>query len=154
MTYASSGDVLTILGKIGPRLPIDVNVDALIGMAHAELVDRLAETYPSGIPTFEGDGLDAVRWAEAKLAAAEILEVVRVNLPEIGEAPDQLRASVDRTLSLGIVGYPPGSVDTPDGDGGSVPANAGPQVSSFTPASMFPDPYADLRGVTGFLDRL
>lgn len=137
--------VKDVLGPNGNRLPAWINVEAFRRMAGAEVVDQLANVYPNGLPTFAGAGLDAVTYAEAKLAAASILEAIRVNLPDLGDAPDRLRTSATLTLSGGVVGYPPGSetVDT----GGGVPQSAakGPRVSSFTPASAFPDPYAALR---------
>lgn len=149
MTYATDPDVVSMLGTIGNRLPSWVTVATFRDLANAELVDRLAAVYPHGIPTFTGTGLEAVRWAEAKLAAAEILDAVRVNLPDLGDAPDRLRASVDRTLDGGIVGYPPGSTDVEGGTPGEI-ASPTPRVSSYTPLSAFPDPYDAARGVSRF----
>ena len=147
--YASTGDVETVLGNLKGRLPANLSPLAdFLAMAHAETMDVLTRVYPAEVPAFAGDGLTAVRWAEAKIAAAEVLEAVRVNLPDLGDQPDRLRASAMRTLVDGVIGYPAGGivVDT-DGAGGSVTGIVGPQprVSSFTPASAWPDPYAPLR---------
>lgn len=148
MTYSADTDVVDQLGTLGTRLPGWVVVSTFRNIAHATITDRLGREYPDGIPLFSGASADVVRYAEAKLAAAEILEAIRVNLPDLGDAPDRLRASVEETLTGGIVGYPPGSaaVDV-DGDPGTpgVAAVAGPRVSSFTPLSAFPDPYAPAR---------
>ena len=61
-----------------------------------------AKVYPDGLPRFAGDGLTVVRYAEAKLAAAEVLDAIRVNLPDLGDAPDQLRASALGSLRDGV----------------------------------------------------
>lgn len=143
--YTTVPDVVLVLGKIGPRLPAEIDVAAFVDMAHADVVDRLADVYTHGIPAFDGDGLQAVRWAEAKLAAAEILGIVRNMVNDVGDAPALLRAEVERTLAGGIVGYPPGSY-TNDPNVPGVPVTTRPQVSSATPTSMFPDPYEDRRG--------
>lgn len=149
MTYASSTDVIRLLGTIGSRLPSWVNVDEFLAAAHAETADRLGRVYPDGdLPGFAGTGLAVVALAEAKIAAAEILEGIRVNLPDLGEAPDRLRASAHETLSRAIPGYPPGGDELDDdGDPGTPPRiiPPSPRVSSFTPLSAFPDPYAAAR---------
>lgn len=142
--YATDEDVRNALGSLRDRLPAWVDVAAFLQIAHAEMVDRLSRTYPDGIPAFLGAGLAIVRYAEAKLAAAEILEAIRVNLPDLGEAPARLRESAESSISDGVAGYPPGT-STPGGDADPRPSNPGPRLSSFTPASTFPDPYAELR---------
>lgn len=148
--YASDADVLNALGTLGKgdRLPDWVDVASFRGIAHADVLDRLSRIYPDGVPVFVGPGLDVVRYAEAKLAAAEILEAIRVNLPDLGEAPDRLRSSAYAPLSDGVPGYPPGST-TPGGEEDPRPVNTGPRVSSFTGVSAFPDPYAAVRGYGG-----
>lgn len=147
MTYATGADAVTLLGNIGQRLPTSIDPDQHVSVAHAEVVDRLGRVYPDGPPVFEGDGLLVVRWAEAKVAAASILDAVRVQFPDmVGELPGELRAAAWASLDDGVVGYPPGSADVPDGvPGGEVYTPAGPMVSSFTPASNFVDPYDALR---------
>lgn len=149
--YADVPDVRNVLGTIATRLPAwldDDKIGEFLSIAHAEILSRLWEVYPATIPTFTGPGADVLRYAEAKLAGAEILEALRVNLPDLGEAPDRLRESVERTLAGGVVGYPPGSVDVDDDgdpDTPGVSSTPGPRVSSFTPLSAFPDPYAAAR---------
>jgi hypothetical protein len=142
--YATAEDVRTILGPIGNRLPAWVNVTEFLGMAHAQLVDDLAKVYPDEIPTFAANGLSAVRWAEAKLAAAEILDAIRVTLGSDADdsAADSLRASARATISDGIVGYAPGAYDV---EGTIETATARPLVSSETSLSAFPDPYEAAR---------
>lgn len=142
MTYADDQDVKNALGALRDRLPSWVIVTDFRNMAHAEIVDRLGGAYPDGIPTFAGPGLDVVRYAEAKLAAAEILEAIRVNLPDLGDAPDRLRTSAFSAVDRGVTGYPAGSTDTdPGGTGTPTTSSSSPRVSSFTPLSAFPDPY-------------
>lgn len=146
--FSSDDDVRLLLGPIGNKLPAWVIVADFRGMAHAEVVDKLGEVYPSGIPAFDGNAATVVRWAEAKIAAAEILDSIRVNLTEDqAAAADGLREAADRVLANGVVGYPVGA--TPDD--GSTPGRVtvpGPRVSSFTPLSAFPDPYAEARDET------
>lgn len=150
--YAAAGDVETTLGNLAGRLPADLSpIETWLSLAHAEVVDVLSQVYPNGIPPFAAgsDGREAVRWAEAKIAAAEILEAVRINLTDLGDVPTRLRDSALRTLADGVVGYPPGSTTTPDPDdpdGPGIVTSPRPRVSSYTPASAFPDPYESLRG--------
>lgn len=146
--YASDADVRLALGKLGNRLPAEVNIAAFGSMAHADLLGKLADVYPAGLPDFtsSGDAVEAVRWAEARLAAAEILDVLRAAYPDVGETPSKLRESVASTLDGGIVGFPPGSTAVDDGSGGSVVAtSSAPLASSNAPSSLFIDPYEDLR---------
>jgi hypothetical protein len=140
--YASDQDVADVLGTIASRLPTWVSVPRFRASAHALVVDRLAKVYPDAIPAFDGNGLGVVTLAEAKVAAAEILDAIRVNLPDLGEAPAELRKSAWESLDDGVVGYPIGSGGD-SGSGGTGPTTtvAGPRVSSYTPASAFPDPY-------------
>lgn len=147
MTYSTDADVRNSLGNLRDRLPAWVTIEEFRDLANALVVDELARTYPDGIPAFAGPGLAIVRFAEAKLAAAQILEALRVSLPDLGEAPDRLREDAYRSLSDGVVGYPAGSTDVPSTDPlapvrSSTP---GPRVSSFTPLSAFPDPYDEAR---------
>lgn len=138
--YASPDDVRDVLGSLRDRLPAWVDLDRFLGIAHAELIDRLSVTYPDGVPTFVGAGGEIVRYAEAKIAAAEVLEAIRVNLPDLGDGPARLRESAETTIRDGVAGYPAG-VSTPGGDADPRPVNTGPRASSFTPLSAFPDPY-------------
>lgn len=149
--FSTDEDVRNVLGTLRDRLPAWVDVREYRSIAHGLLIDRLAVPYSDGIPTFTGAGLTLVRLAEAKLAAAEILEALRVNLPDIGDAPDRLRSSAYVAVDNGVPGYPPGSSDVDDGDPDtpSVPANTGPRVSSFTPLSAVADPYAEARDPLG-----
>ena len=143
--YASADDVRNVLGTIGNRLPAWVDLDVFLSAGHAEVVDRLAGVYPDGIPAFAGDGLTVVRWAEAKLTAADVLDAIRVQVDDLGDGPDRLRASAVAALSDGVVGYPPGSSGV-DVDGTTVPVSTSPRWSSYTPLSAFPDPYDAVRG--------
>lgn len=145
--FAADQDVRNVLGTVGNRLPAWIVIARYLSIAHATVVDRLARAYPNGIPTFEGDAADVVSFAEAKLAAAEILEAIRVNLPDLGDAPDRLRDSAFSSIDDGVVGYPIGSSDVPGGDPAAPAATStpGPRVSSFTPLSAFPDPYEPAR---------
>lgn len=145
-TYSTDDDVNQILGQLKNKLPGFVDLDLSRQMARAEIVDRLALTYPNGVPAFAGAGAEIVRWSEAKLAAADILDAIRINIDTVGDAPDRLRKQVDRALEGGIVGYPPGSTTVDDGSGNPQAVVRSPLVSSFTPVSAFPDPYADVRG--------
>jgi hypothetical protein len=143
-TYCTDEDVQQILGTLKNKLPSFVDLDKSRQMAHAELVDRLSLMYPK-MPIWAGAGLEALRWAEAKLTGADILDSIRINIDTVGDAPERLRAAVERTLEGGIVGYPPGSETVDDGDGNPVAVVRSPLVSSYTPVSAFPDPYADVR---------
>lgn len=147
--YASEANVVTILGKLGPRLPAEIVVADHLAMAHATLTDRLARVYPRGLPEFADLGLDAVKWAEAKLAASTVLEAVRVSFPEMGNLPRQLRDDAFAAVDDGVVGYPPGSIDTP-GSADTGTYAPGPRVSSATPVSAFVDPYDALRDDPAF----
>lgn len=141
--YATEGDVVTILGPIGNRLPSWVDVVEFLGMAHAQMIDELAKVYPEEIPTFASNGLAAVRWAEAKLAAAEILDAIRVNLgDDESTTAAELRASAVATVSDGVAGYRYGTVAI---EGTEETATARPLVSSETSLSAFPDPYEAAR---------
>lgn len=152
--YAGTTDVLNQLGSIRDTLPSWVVLDEWIALAHATVVDVLAKTYGGTVPAFTGPGELVVRFAEAKIAAAEILHAIRVNLgPEMHEVPDELRAAAIASLVDGVPGYPldDGTVIDDDGDPTTEPVVtvAHPLVSSYTPASAFPDPYAELRGIAG-----
>lgn len=146
--YSSDPDVRLLLGKIGGRLPAEVDVATFRSIAHADVLDRLGDAYGGTVPTLNAgsDALEAARWAEAKVAAAEILETLRASLPDLGEAPEQLRTSAYATLSRGLPGLLPGGGTTTGPDGSPVATSPRPQVSSFTPVSLFEDPYDALRG--------
>lgn len=144
-TYASEPDVRAILGKLGSRLPADVDPATHLDMAHASITDRLRDVYgtgPDDVPDFAGDGLEVVRWAEAKLAAASVMSTLLLSLPAADrEAVTMLRAEAYGDLSRGIPGYPVGGVD-PDGAGPASSYPPGPSVSSgVSGSSLFPDPY-------------
>jgi hypothetical protein len=153
--YANETQVTNLLGTLGNRLPAWVSIPSYLAIAHATVLDELANVYPGGIPVFEGPALDVVSWAEAKLATAEILDAIRVNLPtDAHDAADTLRASALAALSDGVVGYPAGSLDGVDVDTDpstpGVVTTVGPRVSSFTSLSAFPDPYADARTINPY----
>lgn len=142
--YATIADVRTALGRIGNRLPAEIDVAAFLAMGHATVLERLRAAYgPDGPPAFTGDGLEVVRWAEAKTAAAAILEILRSQLDSVGDAPDRMRRSAEADLLGGVIGYPPGGVD-PDATGPLGPSAAqGPRTSSSGAYSLVPDPYGD-----------
>lgn len=145
-TYSSDNDVKALLGTLAQRLPEFVDIDIYRQMSRATITDKLALIYPDAIPVFSGVGLEAVKWIEARYAAADILDAIRVNVDSVGDAPERLRALADRAMEGGIVGYPPGSTTVDDGDGTQIPVSRNPRVSSFTPVSAFPDPYDAARG--------
>lgn len=142
--YATVDDVRNLLGQLGSRLPGWVDLDAFLGIAHATTVDVLAGVYPEGIPDFTGNALAVVRHAEARYAAADVLNALRVSVPEIGDTPDRLVGAADAALRDGVVGHPVGA--SGDGGGTGTPTGPGPLVSSFTPVSAFDDPYDPARG--------
>lgn len=153
MTYASAPDVVKLLGSIGTRLPDWLNLEDYIDVAHGLTLDALSSSYPAKIPAFEGPGLEVVKWAEAKLAAAEALSAIRINLPESArEVPDEMRAEAYATLGRAVVGYPLDS-EAVDVDGNpatpSVVVTTAPRISSFTPMSAFGDPYEAARKAYG-----
>jgi len=154
-TYATDPDVLNFLGQIRNRLPEWIGTAELrapfLEIAHSEVVDSLAAAYPQGVPSFTGAGRDVVRYAEAKLAAAQILDAVRVNLStDQLDAPDRLRSSAFLSLEGGVAGYLPDTEQTPTPGGGgtgggTTTTGPRPRVSSYTSLSAFPDPYEGVR---------
>lgn len=153
MTYASTGDVTGPLGSMATRLPAWVVLETYLTIAHAQVVEVLGDTYPAELPDFAGPGLEVVKYAEAKLAAAEVLSAVRVNLPaDAQEVPDKMRAEALETLSRPIVGYPTDTEvvdDDGDPDTPGVVVSSSPRISSFTPMSAFEDPYDAVRAAAG-----
>lgn len=149
MTFSTDEQVRNALGNLRDRLPAYVVLEEYREIAEPLVLERLSTAYPTKVPTFEGPAAKIVALAESRIAAALILEGLRVNLPDLGEAPDQLRADAYALLDGGVVGYPAGSDTTVDDDGDpstpSVPASTSPRVSSFTPLSAFPDPYEGAR---------
>lgn len=144
--YADDASVRQLLGPIGNKLPTWVDVEQQLGIAHATAVEALGKAYAGRIPTFAGDALVVLRWAEAKLAAAQILDAIRVLFPDQSTAADDLRAAAYRDLDGGLIGYPVGTGADLEADDDSVRlAGAGPRVSSFTPLSVFDDPYGPAR---------
>lgn len=145
-TYATEPDVRAVLGKLGARLPAEVDPATHLDMAHASIADRLRDVYgtgPDDVPDFADEGLEVVRWAEAKLAAANVMSTLLLSLPSADrEAVTMLRAEAYADLDRGIPGYPVGGVD-PDGPGGPVGSYPpGPSVSSgVSGSSLFVDPY-------------
>lgn len=151
--YASDDDVRHLLGTLRTRLPDWVVISEYLEVAHGLAVGVLAKVYPGGVPDFTGDAATVVRWAEAKIAAGEILSAIRVNLdPEAREVPDQMRAEAYETLGGPIVGFPVGGEEVDDDGDPDTPGiivNPSPRVSSFTPMSAFPDPYDAARVAYG-----
>jgi hypothetical protein len=140
--YASVPDVVVVLGKIGPRIETagTVNLGSHLSIAHTEALDRLHVAYGRTLPVWAGDGLESVRWAEAKLAAAAVLDILRASLDTAAEIPERLRRSAWAVLDGGVPGYPVG--DPPGGTGGAVVVEGVPLHSSTMPLSNFADPYA------------
>ena len=135
--FCDDADVKTTLGRLGSRPLPGIDVGEHIAAAHADVLGRLGALYVN-LPTFAGNGLVVLRWAEAKLAAAAILDILAADLnDDVREVPERLRASAYETLSAPIVGYPP-SGTTPDG--GSQPVYASTPRSS-PGGSLFVDPY-------------
>lgn len=151
MTYSTDDDVRNVLGSLRDRLPTWVDLPAFREVAYATTLEKLGQAYPAGIPTFDGAAADVVRFAEAKYAAAEILDALRVNLPaDSQDQPDRLRASADEALAGGVVGYLPAPADQlPPSPAEDPPVSRMPVASSWTPFSAFPDPYAPARGLGG-----
>lgn len=137
-TYANADDVRLALGPLGNRLGPDVDVDAHLAMAHAEVLDKLADAYPGELPTFEGAGLDTLRWAEARLAAAAILDVLHAATNTDSAVAATLRTTAYDTLTRGVPGYRPGSASGP---GAPVPGPSLPVTSLRSRVSVFPSPY-------------
>jgi hypothetical protein len=151
--YAQPGDVHTALGKLGnrPGLP---DVDKHLAMAHAEVLDLLGDVYGATIPDpFRPIAAEALRWAEAKLAAAAILDILRAAYPDESAVAAQLRESALATIRGGLPGQRPGdtsgSVTPPPGSG---PVTLVPRLATEPPVSNFADPYAELYAVPRFPD--
>lgn len=142
--FADADDVRLVLGPIGSLVPTDVLTEAGIVVAdhipraHAETLDKLTEVYGPVLPTIAGDALEAARWAEASLCAANILDILRASLDTESEIPERLRRSAWDTLGRYLPGLRPG-----DATGTPVPEWSGPAHSSSTPVSNFPNPYGD-----------
>jgi hypothetical protein len=144
--WTSPADVVFVLGKLGPRVQAntDIDLDAFVSAAHAEALDRLADAYGTRtLPAFAGDALTVLRWAEAQLAAADVLDMLRATLgDDQAEVPERLRRSAWAKLDGGVPGFRPG--DPAPADGVTYPTwTSSPAHSSSTPVSNFPDPYAD-----------
>lgn len=146
MTYASADDVRLVLGKLGSRLPAEIDVDAFLGMSESATGDRLAELYGPAGPDLSGQAIatEVVRWATAKRAAADILDVLRVSVDVGADLPERLRKAAADALAGGLPGLPLGTDNA-----SSVPGASGvaPRISDYAPGSYFDDldPYADTR---------
>lgn len=146
--WSSVDDVVFVLGRLGPRVRanVDIDLDAFLSVAHSEALDRLVTVYGSpSLPTFTGDALVALRWAEAKLAAADILDMLRTTLgDDQAEVPERLRRSAWATLDGGVPGFRPGD-PVPGEDGPPLPTwTSQPRHTSATPVSNFANPYDEL----------
>ena len=139
--YAAPADALLTLGPVGTRtLPAGIDVDAHVAMAHAQVMERLAEVYPNGLPTFTGVGREVVRWAEARLAGASLLDALRAHLGgDTTATATDLRVSALATLEGTIPGYPAGSGPT---EPGATPRPSLPRHTSTMVGSIVADPYA------------
>lgn len=137
-TYASVEDVRVALGNLGNRLPATIDLDGHLGMAHAVVVDKLTDAYPGEIPTFTGPGLDVVRWAEARIAAADILDILRASTTTDSPVAETLRQTAYDTLDRGVPGFRPGGPTTTPG---TTPMPARPRVSHVATTTVFADPY-------------
>lgn len=138
--FAGDRDVRDALGRLGDRLPADLDIPRRIAVAHADVVDRLVQTYGTDLPTWGPVALDLLRWTEAKLAAALILEQLTAAANVDPVLAVSLREAAHATLARGLPGHAPGQPDTvtprpPDGP-------ALPTVSTAAPGSNFADPYA------------
>lgn len=142
MTYALDADVRAVLGKLGSRLPADVDVDTHLAMSHATVSDRLRDVYGDAVPDFADEGLEVVRWAEAKIAGASVLSTLLLSLPAADrESVRMLRAEGFADLDRGVPGYPIGGSD-PDGPGPLGSYASGPTASAgVSGTSLFADPY-------------
>lgn len=153
MTYSTDDAVKNLLGPIATKLPAWVIVTDYRTTAYAETLDVLAGVYGNAIPAFTGAGLAVVALAESRFAAAGILESIRVLTGDDTDAPARLRAEARSSLVDGVPGYPVGAAGT-DTDGNpdtpDVYGTPSPRVSSFTPLSAFPDPYAAARDGSRF----
>lgn len=147
--YASDADVVTVLGPLGARVQAaaGINLEAAVSAAHAEALDRLLVAYGTLPPRFTGDAGNAVRWAEAQLAGADVLDILRAAMTDVSDIPERLRRSAWAKLDGGLPGFTPGdpTPTDPPTDPPFTPApDAGvPRVSSAAPLSNFPDPYLD-----------
>jgi hypothetical protein len=145
MTYASAVDVRTVLGKLGSRLPAEVDVDAFLAMAEAVTGDRLAELYGPAGPDLTGQPIatEVVRWATAKRAAADVLDVLRASV-DVSDLPERLRKAATEALAGGLPGLPLGTDNASTTPGAS---SIGPRISDYARGSYFDDldPYADTR---------
>lgn len=141
-TYSTDDDVLHLLGRIGSRLPDYVVVASFRSAAYAQIGESLGGVYTT-VPTFtKPTAVAALKWAEAKLAAADILDVLAADLnDDIRELPERWRAQVRETLAGGIVGYPPGGGDSETGEPVTPSYPATPSVSHRTPGMLFPNAY-------------
>lgn len=150
--FATAPDVRVVLGPMGSVIPTDileeagVDVEEHIAAAHGEVLDRLADTYGPTLPTVTlaatPDAFLVVRWAEAKICAADILDILRASMDTESEIPERLRRSAWDTLARGLPGLRPGDPTTP-GTPPVVVWSGQPAHSSSTPVSNFPNPYGD-----------
>lgn len=149
-TYSGDDDVRHLLGRIGTRLPGYITISSFRSAAYAQIGEALGAIYPT-VPQFtKPTAVAALKWAEAKLAAADILDVLAADLTDdVRELPERWRAQVAETLAGGVVGYPPGSTD-PDGEEISPTYPSTPSVSHRVAGSLLPDPY-DPRYMPGWV---
>lgn len=141
--YTTDADVKLVLGKIATGARLDqagIDVAAMIPAAHVEVLDKLTEVYGPTLPDVTGDALETVRWAEARICAANILDILRASLDTVSDIPERLRRSAWDTLGRGLPGLRPGDPAGPE----PLPTwTAQPAHSSSTPVSNWPNPYSD-----------
>lgn len=142
--WSSEQDVYDTLGKLGPKVKDAADggrfdTGAQLEAARAEAVTRLEVLYGvGGVPNpEEGAGFEVIRWAVARLAAANVLDILRASLPDVSELPERLRRTAWATLGDGIPGFPPGG-------GPDTPGRRTTPLGSAGGVSQFPDPYATL----------
>lgn len=144
-TWAGEEDVFDTLGKVGPKVKAATEAGrfdtaAQLAAAHVEAYTRLEGVYGVGrvpAPVADSVGHEVLRWAVARLAAANILDILRASLPDVSELPERLRRTAYATLDSPVPGFPPG------GNPGT-PAAWGAPFSTAGGVSQFPDPYTSL----------
>lgn len=142
--FASAADVRLVLGKIGNGTRLEqagIDVEKMLPAAHVEVLDRLTEVYGPTLPEVVGDSLEVCRWAEAKLCAAGILDILRASLDTVSDIPERLRRSAFDTLGRSLPGLRPGDSTEPGEP--VVTWSGSPMSGSSTAISNFPNPYGD-----------
>lgn len=140
--WANIADVYSTLGKLGPKVKEAADngrfeAEAHLSAARAEAFTRLEHVYGVGgvpSPEAESPALEVVRWAVARIAAANILDILRASLPDVSELPERLRRTAWASLDGALPGFPPGG-------GPNTPGTTNTPWASSGGVSQFPDPY-------------